>query len=313
MDTQALRWFQQVADGATLTEISDLEMVSQPGVSRALHRLEREVGTPLLRRSGRVLRLTAAGAVFKRHVDATMHSLDDGFAAVQQLLDPEHGIVTVAFEATLGTWLVPDLVGSFRHAHPGVEFDLRATRDEAAVARGDIDLELSTLAAATYDVEVSTLVSEPLRLIVPAGHRLAQRTSTPLVAAAAEPFIAIRESAALRRACDTLCRAAGVEPQTVLVADDLPTMRGYVAAGLGVAIVPTLWDDTAEPAGGRLRYLALTDDAATRSVVLSWSATRRMLDSAVLFRDHVLDRARTGRLPAPVDPRGAAPGSQRDR
>ena len=81
MDVQALRWFQQVADGVTLTEISDLEMVSQPGVSRALSRLEAEVGTALLRRSGRVLRCTQAGMAFKKHVDAMMHSLDDGLAA----------------------------------------------------------------------------------------------------------------------------------------------------------------------------------------------------------------------------------------
>ena len=61
MDTDTLRWFQQVADGATVTEISDLSAVTQPGVSRALQRLEAQVGTPLLRRSGRTLHMTHAG------------------------------------------------------------------------------------------------------------------------------------------------------------------------------------------------------------------------------------------------------------
>ena len=61
MDTDALRWFQLVADGYTVTEVSEVFGVSQPGVSRALARLEQEVGTPLLRRSGRVLRMTHAG------------------------------------------------------------------------------------------------------------------------------------------------------------------------------------------------------------------------------------------------------------
>jgi DNA-binding transcriptional LysR family regulator len=58
-----------------------------------LARLEREVGTPLLRRSGRVLRMTQAGSAFKRHVDALLHQLDDGLAAVSQLVDPETGAV----------------------------------------------------------------------------------------------------------------------------------------------------------------------------------------------------------------------------
>ncbi len=64
MDTDVLRWFQQVADGVTVTEVSELDGVTQSGVSRALARLESEVGTPLLRRSGRTLRLTRAGEVF---------------------------------------------------------------------------------------------------------------------------------------------------------------------------------------------------------------------------------------------------------
>ena len=69
VDTDALRWLQQVADGTTVTEVSDLEAVTQSGVSRALARLEAQVGTPLLRRSGRTLKMTHAGAVFKPHLD----------------------------------------------------------------------------------------------------------------------------------------------------------------------------------------------------------------------------------------------------
>lgn len=118
MDTDALRWFQQVADGVTVTEVSELEGVSQPGVSRALARLEAELGTPLLRRSGRILRMTLAGSTFKRHVDAMLHQLDDGLAAVEQIMDPESGTVALAFQMSLGTWLVPDLVSSFRAIHP---------------------------------------------------------------------------------------------------------------------------------------------------------------------------------------------------
>ena len=69
MDTDALRWLQQVADGTTVTEVSEAEPVTQSGVSRALARLEAQIGTPLLRRSGRTLRMTHAGAVFKPHLD----------------------------------------------------------------------------------------------------------------------------------------------------------------------------------------------------------------------------------------------------
>src|SRR5260370_35393740 len=112
MDTDALRWFQQVADGTTVTEVSELEAVTQAGVARALARPEEQVGAPLLRKSGRILRLTHAGAVFKRHVDALLHQLDDGIAAVSHLIEPHAGTVGLAFQHSLGTWLVHGLVRS---------------------------------------------------------------------------------------------------------------------------------------------------------------------------------------------------------
>src|ERR1017187_5085471 len=145
VDTDALRWFQQVADGTTVTEVSELEAVTQSGVSRALARLETQVGTPLLQRSGRTLRMTHAGAVFKRHVDAMLHQLDDGIAAVTELIEPD--TVAIAFQHSLGTWLVPDLVRSFRAEHPGVHFQLTQVRDElqsTALDGGRADLEIGT-------------------------------------------------------------------------------------------------------------------------------------------------------------------------
>src|SRR5579863_4919854 len=147
MDTDALRWFQQVADGTTVTEVSELVGVTQSGVSRALTRLEAEIGTPLLRRSGRTLRMTRAGEVFKPHVDSMLRRYDDGIAAVGQLLSPETGSVALAFQQSLGTWLVPDLVRSFRARHPDVRFRLTLVRDELRglpLNGGITDLEIGT-------------------------------------------------------------------------------------------------------------------------------------------------------------------------
>lgn len=303
MDDQVLRWFQQVADGATVTEVAELEMVSQPAVSRALARLEDEVGAPLLERHGRVLRMTHAGVAFKHHVDAVIHHLDDGLAAVQQLVEPETGVVTVRCQPSLGTWLVPDLVGSFRRVHPGISFDLKAKGDEfvhVTRARGDIDLELTTLRPPPSDYAWQQVATEPLRLLVPADDPLATQVRTDLAAVADARFVMMSPTSLLSAQTDALCRAAGFTPEIALVADDLPTVRGYVAAGLGVAVVPALWEGTGEPASGRVRYLAITDEGATRDVGMVWARERQMLPAAELFRAHVIDRVRRGRLPSPV-------------
>src|ERR1700744_3360379 len=187
MDTDALRWFQQVADGTTVTEVSELEGVTQSGVSRALARLETEVGTPLL------------------------HRLDDGIAAVNQLLEPETGTVAVAFQHSLGTWLVPYLVRSFRSAHPLVRFELTQVRDELnseALAGGRADLEIGPRRPHDSSLQTRQLALEPLRLAVPRDHRLAGQGQLWLTEVSGEPFVSLRPNSALRHLTDDLCEAA---------------------------------------------------------------------------------------------------------
>jgi DNA-binding transcriptional LysR family regulator len=301
MDTDALRWFQLVADGVTVTEVSELEGVSQPGVSRALARLESELGTPLLRRSGRTLRMTHAGSAFKRHVDALLHQLDDGLAAVDQIIDPERGRVALVFQASLGSWLVPDLVSSFRSTHPDVRFTLAQVRDdrvESVLAKGRADLVLSTVRATDETVQRQRLMDQPLRLAVPSSHALARRSELALADAAAEPFLMLHRKSLLRRLCDELCIEAGFDPQVSFEGEDVPTLRGFVAAGLGVAIIPSAPDGSTEPGNGAVRYLPITDVPAIREIGLVWARERRLLPAAELFREHVVTRARAQRLPS---------------
>jgi DNA-binding transcriptional LysR family regulator len=299
MDTDALRWLQQVADGTTVTEIGEAEPVTQSGVSRALARLEDQIGTPLLRRSGRTLRMTHAGAVFKPHLDALLHHLDDGIAAVSQLVDPDTGTVALAFQQSLGTWLVPDLARSFRAAHPRVSFQFIQVRDElrsAALDGGHADLELGS--RRHQDVHSSLLAREPLRLALPREHALARLPRLGLRDVAGEPFIALRPASALRRQTDELCDDAGFRPAVIFEGDDLSNVRGFVAAGLGVAVVPAPREGSPESAPGPVVYREITDAGAVRQIWLTWSAERRLLPAAEEFRRHVISRAVAGRLPA---------------
>jgi LysR family transcriptional activator of glutamate synthase operon len=301
MDTDALRWLQQVADGTTVTEVADLEAVTQSGVSRALARLEAEIGTPLLRRAGRTLRMTHAGAVFKPHLDAMLHRLDDGIAAVSQLIDPDTGIVALAFQHSFGTWLVPDLARSFRAAHPGVGFQLTQVRDElhaAALDGGRADLEIGTRRPPDPGVHTRLIALEPLRLALPRGHRLAGHRRIRLADVAGEQFIGLAPASALRELADDLCERAGFRPAVIFEGNDLSTVRGFIAAGLGVAVVPAPRAGSPESAAGPVAYAEILDDGATREICLTWSAQRRLLPAAEQFRRHVIGRAAAGRLPA---------------
>jgi DNA-binding transcriptional LysR family regulator len=296
METESLRWFQQVADGLTVTEVAHLHRVSQPGVSRALARLEAEIGTPLLQRTGRVLRPTYAGAVFKRHVEALLHDLDDGLGAVNELVDPRTGTVSVAFQLSLGTWLVPGMIESFRAEFPRVRFRLEQSHDalgSSLVAGGRIDLEFTSRRPRNPAVRWERLLAQPLFLVVPRGHRLADRAKASLSEVADDDFVMLRPSWELRILSDELCTEAGFRPRVAFEVDDLPVVHGFVSAGLGVAIVPASEGEPPPVSADAGRLVRLTDKGASRDVGIAWSRDRRLLPSADLFRRHVLAMRQT--------------------
>jgi LysR family transcriptional activator of glutamate synthase operon len=218
-----------------------------------------------------VLRTTHAGAIFKRHLDVLLHELDDGLAEVNELLEPESGSVSLVFSPSLSSWLVPDLVGSFRAKHPNVRFDLNPRRDESGQTgpgQPSIDLEITTVRPRDPTFRWRSLLVEPLWLAVPHDHPL------------------------------DLCAQAGFEPHTAFEGDDLSTVRGFVAGGLGVAIVPALREGAPDVVDGPLHHVPITDAGAHREIGLAWSRDRRLLPTAQLFRRHVIQRTQSGLIPA---------------
>jgi DNA-binding transcriptional LysR family regulator len=293
MDLQVLRSFQAVAEGVTVTDAAAEARISQPALSRALNRLEEEVGAELLQRVGRVLRLTPAGRVFKEYVDAVLDSYDRGRRAVAEVVDPDAGVVSLAFLHTLGTWLVPRLVTGFRQALPHVRFELHQD--------GEVGLTQHLLDA-TADVIITSkdpghplitwrrLLVEPLWLAVPARHRLARRRRVRLAEAAEAPFIVLKPGYGLRSVTETLCRQAGFTPLVGFEGEEVETLRGLVAAGLGVSLIPAS-PDAAGPANNPdfpVRYLEVTDVRGARDIGIAWLASRGLPPAPQRFLDHAL-------------------------
>lgn len=300
METDDLRWFQLVADGVTVTEVGEIFGVSQPSVSRALSRLEAEVGAPLLEKQGRVLRMTLAGLAFKRYVDQVVNAVDDGLATVNQLIDPERGVVSLGFPLSLGTWLVPTLIREFERAHPLVQFVLETTtsnqdnRVSPLLVSGQVDLELTTSRAVGPHVLWHPLATDELYLALPRGHRLqAAEPAEPveLAEVAQDRWVLLRSPSRLRRIALEMLTAAGVDPDVAFEAEDLATVRGFVAHGLGVSILPSLGAAVGPVGTDGVVLRTVADPGATRALGLAWTTRHPLLPSADMFRQFVIDRA----------------------
>ncbi|MET9086456.1 LysR family transcriptional regulator [Streptomyces sp. NPDC004237] len=297
MDLHVLRSFQAVAEGVTVTEAAAAAHLTQPALSRALNRLEAEVGAELFQRVGRVLRPTPAGRVFKEYVDSVLDGYDRGRRAVAEVVDPDTGVVSLAFLHTLGTWLVPELVTGFRQRFPAVRFELHQA-DENGLTQHLLD--------ATADVIITgkdpghplitwrRLLVEPLWLAVPARHRLAQRRRIRLAEVSAEQFIVLKPGYGLRSVTETLCHQAGFSPLVGFEGEEVETLRGLVAAGLGVSLIPAAPEAAAAPETNPdlpIRYLSLTDVRAARDIGIARLASRTLPPAARRFADHASQTA----------------------
>lgn len=239
--------------------------VPQPTVSRTVRRLERQIGAPLLEPDGRGVRLTAAARTLVPYAQRALDVLTDGLAAVETEGRRAQTTVRLAFQTSLGEQLVPELIRTVRDDDPSVRFVLsqgaRASCLESLRAR-EADLALvSRLDPAPDGLRVVPLFEQRLVLLVPARHTAADAAAVSVGALADEPLVTLKVGYGLRGSVDELFADAGVSPSIAFEGEDLHTLAGLVAAGLGVAIAP----QTATTPAGCVQ-VPLSDAGARRDI-----------------------------------------------
>jgi DNA-binding transcriptional LysR family regulator len=258
----------------------------QPTLSRAVARLEQELGVPLLAREGRTVRLTRAGRIFLAAVERALSEVERGAEAARAEADPTGGRVAFGFLHTMGSEAVPMLLRGFRAEHPRVRFQLVQDYTDSMLQRlreGELDLCLVSPRPEGPELTARRLGEQRLRLVVPADHRLAGRQRVRLGEVAEDAFVTLEPGYGLRRITDALCAEAGFTPRISFEGEESETLRGLVAAGLGVAVLPP-----ATVARPDVAELQLSSPGARREISLTWVTGRPLTPPAEAFRGYVL-------------------------
>ncbi|MEI2777301.1 MAG: LysR family transcriptional regulator [Tetrasphaera sp.] len=262
--------FAAFAETGRTTAAAELLQLPQSTISRSLARLGKELGSEVVARSGRELRLTPAGLALVPYAAAVVAAATDGVEAVRARDAAARGSIGLAFQGTLGERVVPALVKTFLREHPGVDFALlQLSRDGclAALANGEAEFALISPLEERSGLTSLRLHVEPLVLVVPTGHRLATRARCELAAAAEEPFVCVKPGYGMRTILSDLAGAAGFTPAVAFEGDNLSTVRGLVSAGLGVAVAPR------DPRGAHgFVEVPLVDPGAEREIGACWRA-----------------------------------------
>ena len=244
LGTNRLRVFQQVARCGSLAGAARALSYTQPAVAHHVTELEREVGTALVVRHGRGVRLTEAGAALAAHADAVLSRLAAAQEEVAAIAGLRAGRVRIAAYPTAAATLVPTALAQLLHDHPAVEVSLQELEPPEALASlraGEVDLAVTfgyaeAVAETDRDVALTVLGDDPVEIVVPAAHPAAAAMGHELADLAEETWVAGCDRC--RAHLVEACHAAGFAPAIAFTTDDFVTQQALVAAGLAVAAMP---------------------------------------------------------------------------
>lgn len=291
MDTALLVVFQEVARQGSFTGAAEALGYTQSAVSRQISALESELGAALFDRLPRGVRLTEEGRCLLPHAAAITDRLGTARGDLRAVRDLAAGRLRVGAFPTADAALVPQAMATFRAAHPKVRLSLAEglVRDHVAALRaGDLDLAIVTARTPEgFDgLELRHLLDDPMFVALHPAHPLAGRPELRLAELAEEHWIA-----GSPRPEETLIATvphAAFRPRIAYVVGEWIAKQGFVAAGLGITLIPSL------AAGAARRDIVLVplhpDDSPMRRVYAATPAGVTASPALTAFLGH-LDRA----------------------
>jgi DNA-binding transcriptional LysR family regulator len=286
IEVRHLAALQAVAETGTFRAAAIRLGYTQSAVSQQIATLERLVGAKLIERPGgpRAVSLTDTGRLVLRHAEAIIARLQAAQADVTAMIEGGAGSLRVGAFQSAGSRILPELVRRFRADWPSVEVQLTESGSDdellVCVERGDLDLSFVMPPLPDGPFEMVELMRDPWVLLVPADSPLATHREPPSLREVAElPLIGARLCRS-REQIHAQFRARGLEPSYVFHSDENNTVRGLVAAGAGIALIPKL---AVDPNDERVLAVELEPKVPPRVIALAWHRDRYRSRAAEAF------------------------------
>ncbi|MEA2298480.1 MAG: hypothetical protein QOF77_1416 [Solirubrobacteraceae bacterium] len=247
LDLNRLRVLREVGRQGSFSAAAAALAYTQPAISRQIATLERELGATLVERNPRGVRLTEAGEALVVHTEAILARMADAEDEVRAIGEVRGGRLRMAAFPTAAATVAPLAIAAFRRAHPEVKLSLTMAEPADALPEllcGELDLALSLAGmddALTAGIDRLFLFEDPMYIALPASHPLAGRRRIGLTDFRHEEWmLGTTDRCPDARLFADACREAGFEPKLTFQNDDYAAIQGFVAAGVGIAMIPDL-------------------------------------------------------------------------
>lgn len=240
LNLHQLATFQAVAKHRSYVRAAEELHFSQPAVSAQIRHLEESLGVKLFDQIGRKTHLTQAGEELYLYSQKIFSVIDETMDVMEALRSPYYGRLSVGADTTVGSYVIPGLLGKFRQIYPQVEILLQVlNRASLLEAIFNNRVELAVMGSVPDDapVEIEPFAFNPLVLVAAPTHRLAGLKNVPIEELGREHFLLREQGSGTRAALEKALEDAGLPLQVSMQVGNNSAIKQGVAAGLGIALI----------------------------------------------------------------------------
>jgi|TARA_B110000967_G_C18874863_1_gene557707 DNA-binding transcriptional LysR family regulator len=241
-----LKILHSISHEGSFKKAAEILYISQPAVSLQIQNLERQLNTPLFYRDRRKARLTKTGHLLMKYSDRILSLCEETCRALDELHTLQSGTLIIGASQTTGTYLMPRLIGIYRHKYPQIKLELQVHstrkiswgvangRIDLAVVGGEVPQELQTV------LEITSYAEDELALILPLSHPFSRIDSIQKEDLYRLRFIALNTQSTIRNVIDKTLTQNGIDSRYFKIEMELNSIeaiKNAVQSGLGAAFV----------------------------------------------------------------------------
>ena len=284
MDFDQLRTFLEVAKQSSFSRAGQKVFRSQSAVSAQIRQIESEYGERLLDRSGKTVRLTPAGEVFREYAQRMLSLRDESLRAVADHGNDPRGVLALGANEATCLYVLPNVFAEYLRLYPSVQVSIYRNFSHKILERldsGAIDVGIVTLPVKMPMLKLRTIFRDRLVLMVSADNPLAQHDKVPISMVVEQPLILPR-TGFTRRIMDKLFRPYRDKLHVRMELPSIGMIKSFVAAGLGVSLISESFARD-EVQSGKVKLIALKDNELSRELGLAYRRNRSLPRAAEVF------------------------------
>lgn len=265
MELMQIRYFLETAKTKHMTNSAKNLHITQPALTQAIRRLEKDLGVPLFTAKGRNIVLTEYGRYLQKKLEPLMEQLDAVPEQLKMMVALEGE--TIHMNVLAASSLVMEAIIEYKKGHEDINFQLQQNSESELY-----DIAVTTKLFYQGTEENSFACAEEIYLAVPRNQRYQGRTSVRLEETSEEGFISLLGSREFRYICDRFCQHAGFTPKIIFESDNPSAVKNMIAANMGIGFWPEFTWGSIE--NENVRLLKIEEPVCQRDIIIHYNRNK---------------------------------------